>query len=131
MEVVTDPQPGTSSSSKSFPATSRKLMTIDETIDLTGHMSPPPAPPTVGVAKEPIDPTPAATAPQPEPVAVVEETEEDKANKRLVTLESLFPEVDPEFLHQRAVEIGDNPQQMEQWIAESIENNSAKEFPSR
>jgi len=61
-------------------------------------------------------------------VAVVEETEEDKANKRLVTLESLFPEVDPEFLHQRAVEIGDNPQQMEQWIAESIENNSAKGF---
>ena len=134
MEVVTDPQPGTSSSSKSFPAAvSRKLMTIDETIDLTGHMSPPPAPPTVGMAKEPIDPLLAGNAavPQPEPVAVVEETEEDKANKRLVTLESLFPEVDPEFLHQRAVEIGDNPQQMEQWIAESIENNSAKEFPSR
>ena len=132
MEVVTDPQPGTSSSSKSLPA-ARKLMTIDETIDLTGHMSPPPAPPTVGVAKEPIDPLLAGNAavPQPEPVAVVEETEEDKANKRLVTLESLFPEVDPEFLHQRAVEIGDNPQQMEQWIAESIENNSAKEFPSR
>ena len=135
MEVVTDPQPGTSSSSKSLPAAvSRKLMTIDETIDLTGHMSPPPAPPTVGMAKEPIDePLLAGNAavPQPEPVAVVEETEEDKANKRLVTLESLFPEVDPEFLHQRAVEIGDNPQQMEQWIAESIENNSAKEFPSR
>ena len=140
MEVVTDPQPGPSSSSKSFPASgSRKLMTIDETIDLTGHMSPPPAAPqaTVDMAKGPIDlidPLLAAgnaAVPQPEPVAVVEETEEDKANKRLVTLESLFPEVDPEFLHQRAVEIGDNPQQMEQWIAESIENNSAKEFPSR
>ena len=127
MEVVTDPQPGTSSSSKSFVGP-RKLMTIDETIDLTGHMSPPPAPPT-----PPNDPLLAGNTavPQPEPVAVVEETEEDKANKRLVTLESLFPEVDPEFLHQRAVEIGDNPQQMEQWIAESIENNSAKEFPSR
>ena len=140
MEVVTDPQPGTSSSSKNFPAPSRKLMTIDETIDLTGHMSPPPAPPTVDMAKGPIDlidPLLAAggagnaVVPQPEPVAVVEETEEDKANKRLVTLESLFPEVDPEFLHQRAVEIGDNPQQMEQWINESMENNSFKEFPSR
>ena len=64
-------------------------------------------------------------------IAIVEETEEDKANKRLRTLESLFPDTDPEFLHQKAVEIGDNEEEMNRWIGEAIENKSAKEFPSR
>ena len=54
-----------------------------------------------------------------------EETEEDKANKRLRTLESLFPDTDPEFLHGKAVEIGDNEENIE--AANSILELSALE----
>ena len=61
------------------------------------------------------------------------ETEEDKANRRLETLLSLFPTVDPEFLHQKAVEFGFDPeseQKVNQWIDENIDKGY-KEFPTR
>ena len=60
-----------------------------------------------------------------------QESEEDRANKRLETLVTLFPHVDPEFLHTKAVEFGDNEDQMNRWIQETLENNTANDFPSR
>lgn len=60
-----------------------------------------------------------------------EVSEEDMANKRLETLVTLFPQTDPEFLHGKAVEFGSDKDQMNRWIEDSIENNAAKEFPSR
>jgi hypothetical protein len=59
------------------------------------------------------------------------ENEEDLANKLLETLVTLFPQTDPEFLHARAVEFGKNEEQMNAWIQEAVENNSAPTFPSR
>ena len=61
------------------------------------------------------------------------ETEEDKANKRLETLLTLFPSVDPEFLHQKGAEFGfeaGSEQALNQWIDTNIDKGY-KEFPTR
>ena len=63
--------------------------------------------------------------------SVIEETEEDKVNKRLLTLENLFPKICPEFLYLRAKEFGDDSKKMNQWIEDTIESKSTNEFPSR
>ena len=79
--------------------------------------------------------TSTATAPpeQQQPVPPPPETEEDKANKRLMTLSTLFPSVDPEFLHQKGVEFGfeaGSEQALNQWIDANIDKGY-KEFPTR
>ena len=53
------------------------------------------------------------------------------ANKRLEHLIDLFPQADPEFLHQKVVEFGNDKDQMTVWITEIIENKGDKDFPSR
>ena len=57
--------------------------------------------------------------------------EDDEVIKKLRTLESLFPDTDPGFLHQKVLEIGDDDLKFNQWIEEFIENNSAKDFPKK
>lgn len=61
------------------------------------------------------------------------ETEEEKINKRLDTLIALFPNTDPEFLHEKATSFGfgeDDVRSLNNWIAQGVEND-AKEYPSR
>ena len=60
-----------------------------------------------------------------------EDNEEDMVNKKLEHLIDLFPNADPEFLHQKVVELANDRERWEGWISETIENKSDKEFPSR
>lgn len=60
-----------------------------------------------------------------------EDNEEDMANKKLEHLIDLFPNADPEFLHQKVVELAKDRERWEGWISETIENKSDKDFPSR
>ena len=53
------------------------------------------------------------------------------ANKKLEHLIDLFPQADPEFLHQKVVEFTNDKEAMAVWISEIIENKGDKEFPSR
>ena len=117
IEDVTDPQPGTSRDAYPKAGPSKQ----SETIDLTEKPIENPA------ANNETDETDATN----KQTAVEEMTEEDMANKRLETLVTLFPQTDPEFLHEKAVEFGSDKDKMNRWIEESIENGTAKEFPSR
>ena len=100
-----DPKPGTS-----------KQFGINETIDLTDGID---------------DDRNLHSEPGPSGSNIQLESEEDRANKRLETLVTLFPHADPEFLHAKAVEFGDNEDQMTRWIQETMENNTANEFHYR
>ena len=60
-----------------------------------------------------------------------EGNEEDMANKKLEHLIDLFPQADPEFLHQKVVEFTNDKEAMAVWISEIIETKGDKEFPSR
>ena len=59
------------------------------------------------------------------------DSEEDRANRRLETLVTLFPQVDPEFLHAKAVEFGENEGQMNTWVQQTLDQNLANDFPKR
>ena len=82
----------------------------------------------MGTWRDP-DPTPESSRPTtPEP-----ETEEEKANRRLVFLEEFFPTVDPEFLHQKAIEFGFNEgaeMHLQAWIDANIDKGF-KDFPTK
>ena len=44
---------------------------------------------------------------------------------------TLFPQVDPEFLHAKAVEFGENEGQMNTWVQQTLDQNLANDFPKR
>ena len=50
--------------------------------------------------------------------------------RKLDQLVSFFPQIDPEFLHEKANEFEDE-NQMQEWIDEILEKNSQDSFPSR
>ena len=85
----------------------------NETIDLTDGIELEPEPGPSGSNSNQVD------------------SEEDRANKRLETLVTLFPLVDPEFLHAKAVEFGENEGQMNTWVQQTLDNNLANDFPKR
>ncbi len=58
------------------------------------------------------------------------ETEEDKIDLKFSTLQALFPQADPEFLHQKVQELIGDEGQYNRWVDESFENKG-KDFPSR
>lgn len=70
----------------------------------------------------------------PPPLPAKKKThEEDLANKRLATLVTLFPSVDPEFLHRKGVEFGfdaGSEQTLNLWIDANVDQGF-KEFPTR
>jgi hypothetical protein len=101
------------------PGTSCQQQQLNETIDLTD-----------GAHASKSDSKETETAACSSSSNIVE-NKEDLANKLLETLVTLFPQTDPEFLHARAVEFGKNEEQMNAWIQEAVENNSAPTFPSR
>ena len=118
--VDEDPKPGTSKQKTApIPPVPDIVNSTanNETIDLTDGI-------------EPIDVDPVQPGPSGSNFNQLD-SEEDRANKRLETLVTLFPQADPEFLHAKAVEFGDNEDQMNRWIQETLENNSANTFPSR
>ena len=102
-DIGPDPKPGTSQQQNNA---------NNETIDLTD-----------GIELEP-EPGPSGSNNQVD-------SEEDRANKRLETLVTLFPLVDPEFLHAKAVEFGENEGQMNTWVQQTLDNNLANDFPKR
>ena len=84
-------------------------------------------------------PTGAATEPivveeEPEPVAGPSnarvETEEEKIDRHFSNLEELFPDTDPEFLHERARDLYTDEKLFQEFIVEGFETK-AKNFPTR
>ena len=108
-DIGPDPKPGTS---QHTPIVQQQNNANNETIDLTD-----------GIELEP-EPGPSGSNNQVD-------SEEDRANKRLETLVTLFPLVDPEFLHAKAVEFGENEGQMNTWVQQTLDNNLANDFPKR
>ena len=62
--------------------------------------------------------------------AVVVETEEDKLQGKWSDLQSLFPQTDPAFLHQKLVDMQGDMAAYNGWVNESIENKG-KDFPTK
>ena len=58
------------------------------------------------------------------------ETEEEKVERHFANLEELFPDTDPEFLHERARELYSDEKLFQEFIAEGFETK-AKNFPTR
>ena len=55
---------------------------------------------------------------------------EDEAQRKLSHLVSVFPNTDPEFLHEKVLEFADKEDQMARWIDETLENK-ADGLPTR
>ena len=58
------------------------------------------------------------------------ETEEEKIERHFANLEELFPDTDPEFLHERARDLYTDEKLFQEFIVEGFETK-AKNFPTR
>ena len=68
-----------------------------------------------------------ASIPEPEDPA---DHVEDEVQRKLSHLVSVFPNTDPEFLHEKVLEFADKEDQMARWIDETLENK-ADGLPTR
>ncbi len=59
-----------------------------------------------------------------------EESEEEKVERKLATVQSLFPDTDPGFLHQKVTEMMHDDNALNMFINEGLEKKG-KDFPSR
>ncbi len=66
----------------------------------------------------------------PPPPPQQQDSEEDKIQSKSSTLQILFPQADPEFLHQKVVELIADEPAFNRWVDESLETKGS-EFPSR
>ena len=63
----------------------------------------------------------------------VSQEQDNKASKRLATLVSVFPTVDPDFLRQKGLEIGfetGSEDKLNRWIESNL-GNGCKDLPTR
>ena len=58
------------------------------------------------------------------------ETEEEKTQKKWSTLQVLFPQTDPEFLHLKLIELNGNEEAINRWVEAGIESKG-KDFPTK
>jgi hypothetical protein len=75
-------------------------------------------PPPAFIDVDPPDPVP-VNNPEPDDHHV-----EDKVERQLSHLLSVFPNTDPEFLHNKVLEFTDKEEEMARWIDETLENKA-------